>query len=482
MKSVILTLQEQIKKKEVTKEEVLYQSLKDTHENHEKCNSFVTILDDACLNEKEGMLEGIPYALKDNFSTKVILTTGSSNTLKNYVPVYDATVYEKLKNAGATLVGKTVMDEFGLGATGTTGHTGVVKNPFDITRQAGGSSAGSACVVASGAVPFAIGSDTGDSVRKPAAYCGIVGYKPTYGMISRYGLFPFASSLDHVGVLSRNVMDAAIVTDAIKGLDERDMTTFDSSEIHLTKALQNMNLEGKKLFYIKEIADINFYENPSDELKKTLSLFQETLENAKKSGFEVFEESMDEALLSAIPSTYTCISCAEATSNLSNLTGIIFGPRGESKDVTEMMKEHRTNGFSPLIKRRLIIGSYVLQKENQEKYFLNASRVRHLIVEKMNAFFEKYDALILPCSSGGAKPLEGEQNVISKSSAVLENHMVIGNFGGFPSITIPNGLVNGLPVGINLTSKIKNDAELLTIAAKLEEILDIHYEIGGSVL
>ena len=147
-----------------------------------------------------------------------------------------------------------------------------------------------------------------------------------------------------------------------------------------------------------------------------------------------------------------------------------------------MMKEHRTNGFSPLIKRRLIIGSYVLQKENQEKYFLNASRVRHLIVEKMNAFFEKYDALILPCSSGGAKPLEGEQNVISKSSAVLENHMVIGNFGGFPSITIPNGLVNGLPVGINLTSKIKNDAELLTIAAKLEEILDIHYEIGGSVL
>ena len=282
MKSVILPLQEQIKKKEVTKEEVLYQSLKDTHENHEKCNSFVTILDDTCLNEKTGILEGIPYALKDNFSTKGILTTGSSNTLKNYVPVYDATVYEKLKNAGATLVGKTVMDEFGLGATGTTGHTGVVKNPFDITRQAGGSSAGSACVVASGAVPFAIGSDTGDSVRKPAAYCGIVGYKPTYGMISRYGLFPFASSLDHVGVLSRSVMDAAIVTDAIKGLDERDMTTFDSSEIHLTKALQNMNLEGKKLFYIKEIADINFYENPSDELKKTLSLFQETLENADR--------------------------------------------------------------------------------------------------------------------------------------------------------------------------------------------------------
>ena len=170
--------------------------MKSVLENQEKCNSFVTILDP--LETSSGNLQNIPYALKDNISTKGILTTGSSNTLKNYIPVYDATVYQKLKEVGAVCIGKTVMDEFGLGATGTTGHTGVVKNPWDESLQAGGSSAGSAACVAAGVVPFAIGTDTGDSIRKPAAYCGIVGYKPTYGMISRYGVYHFASSLDHV--------------------------------------------------------------------------------------------------------------------------------------------------------------------------------------------------------------------------------------------------------------------------------------------
>lgn len=477
MKSVILDIQNSIDNQSIAKEEILESSLLKAQENQKKCNSFVTILSDAKVNELNGTLSGIPYALKDNFSTKGILTTASSNTLKNYVPVYNATVYEKLTRSGATLIGKTVMDEFGLGATGTTGHTGVVKNPFDITRQAGGSSAGSAASVAAGVVPFAIGSDTGDSVRKPAAYCGIVGYKPTYGMISRYGLFPFASSLDHVGVLTRSVLDAAIVVDAIKGLDEKDMTTFDSQDIHLTEVLKNSSNKKFKLFYIKEIANLDSYEKPSDELKETLSLFHQTLDKAKELGFEVCEESIDKTLLKAIPSTYTCISCAEATSNLSNLTGIIFGPRGKGESITEVMTGHRTEGFSPLIKRRLIIGSYVLQKENQEKYFLNAKRVRNLIVTKMNELFARYDALILPCSSGGAKNLEN--NVCEKGTEILENHMVIGNFGGFPSITIPNGLVNNLPVGINLTSKIKNDETMLMIASALEDALNIEYDLGG---
>ena len=164
------------------------------------------------------ILNGIPYALKDNFSTKGILTTGSSNILKNYVPVFDSTVYKKLKNAGAVLVGKTVLDELAMGGSGLTGHTGIVKNPWDTTRIAGGSSAGSATSVAKGIVPFSIGSDTGDSVRKPASYCGVVGFKPTYGRISRFGLFPFASSLDHVGIFARNVFDTALVTDVLKDL------------------------------------------------------------------------------------------------------------------------------------------------------------------------------------------------------------------------------------------------------------------------
>lgn len=478
MKSEILELQKRMNEEENGFSKIIKDAKEKAIQNQKECNSFVTLIENPKEEAEKGPLYGIPYGLKDNFSTKDILTTASSKTLSNYVPVYDATVYEKLKNAGAILIGKTTMDEFGLGGTGTTAHTGVVKNPYDLTKQAGGSSAGSAASVADDVYPFAIGSDTGDSIRKPAAYCGIVGYKPTYGLISRYGMLPFASSLDHVGVLTNYVKDAAIVVDAIKGKDDKDMTSIDSSNINLTDACER-KFTPKKLFYIKEIMDLKNYQNPSEELKKSFQLFFETIEKAKEIGIDVQEESIDQRLLEAIPATYTCISCAEATSNLSNLTGIIFGPRGESSDVTKMMKEHRTDGFSPLIKRRLVIGSYVLQKENQEKYFLNAQRVRRLIVEKMNELLKEYDALILPCSEKGAKPLEGVHDVLSKESLILENHMVIGNFGGFPSITIPNGYVENLPVGINLTAKVKDDENLLNIAANLEKIIHFQKRVGG---
>lgn len=478
MNSQILNIQNKIKDCEITKEEILKNTLKKVEENNQICNSFETILKNQNPNEKKGNLEGICYALKDNVSTKSILTTASSDTLKNYIPVYNATVYEKLIDSGATLIGKTTMDEFGLGGSGITGHKGVVKNPWDITRQAGGSSSGSAAVVASGAVPFAIGTDTGDSIRKPAAYCGIVGYKPTYGMISRYGIIPFASSLDHVGVLTNSVLDAAIVVDNIKGKDEKDMTSWNSDSLHLKEAVEK-ETTAKSLCYIKEITELEYYQNPTDELKQTLELFHNTLEIARTAGFEVHEISIPLEILNAIPATYICISCAEATSNLSNLTGIIFGPRGKSKNPTEMIKEHRTEGLSPLIKRRLIIGSYILQKENQEKYFLNAQRVRNLVVTKIKEQLEQYDALILPCSSGGAKPLEGSFDIITSSNNILENHMVIANFGGFPSITIPNGWINHLPIGINLTSNQKQDEKLLNIAATLEEKINFKNSIEG---
>ncbi|MCI8394678.1 MAG: Asp-tRNA(Asn)/Glu-tRNA(Gln) amidotransferase subunit GatA [Bacilli bacterium] len=476
MKSEILQLQKRFQLESFDFGNYLELLQKKLKVHQDKCNSFVTLLNPTL--KREGVLSGVPYALKDNFSTKGILTTASSNTLKNYIPVYNATVYEKLLESGALLVGKTTMDEFGMGATGTTGHTGVVTNPFDETRQAGGSSAGSAAVVASGILPFALGSDTGDSVRKPAAYCGIVGYKPTYGLISRYGMFPFASSLDHVGVLTRTVKDAAIVVDQIKGQDPKDMTSIDSSQIHLQKRLENKENKHKKLFYLKEIMDIDRYENPSEDLKETFALFEKTLVKAKELGWSVQSESIDVTLLEALASSYMCISCAEATSNLSNLTGIIFGLRGKSNQINEMIKESRTDGFSPLIKRRLVIGSYVLQKENQEKYFKNAMRVRKLIVDRMNELFQTYDALILPCGEGRAKLLDGSKNSFSKEVAVLENHMVIGNFGGFPSITIPNGYIKGLPVGINLTGAVRDDENLLEIADSLEEKIDFQL-FGG---
>lgn len=477
----IKELHEDLLNKKVTSKELIDESLEKCHSIQDKTNAFVTIIDDIKETEVTNeLVSGIPYGIKDNFSTKDILSTGSSNTLKDYVPFFDATAVANLKKKGAVGVTKTVMDELGMGGTGTTGHTGIVHNPWDLDRMTAGSSAGSAASVACGCYPFALGSDTGDSIRKPAAYCGIVGYKPTYGMISRYGLFPFACSLDTVGVLSRSVEDAAIAVDAMKGIDPKDMTSWDSSDIELYKNL-NKDVKGKKLFYIKEIVDLANYENPSEELKSHMENFNKTIELCKSLGIEVDEVSIDKALLNAIPSVYVVISCAEATSNMSNLTGIIFGPRGEGDNPMTMMKDHRTKGFSPLIKRRFVIGSYVLQKENQEKYFINAKRVRRLIVDKMNELFENYDGLILPVGSGPAKFIEGSKNALSSSNNVLEDHLQIGNFGGFPSITIPNGFINNLPVGVNITGKVKDDINVLNIAYALESNMKFKNQLAKEV-
>ena len=479
MNKSIEELHELLKTGKVTSKELIEESLELSHKVQEKCNAFVTILDDAKEVEvTDNLLSGIPCGIKDNYSTKGVLSTGSSNTLKDYVPFFDATAYEKLKNAGAIMVNKTVLDEFGMGGTGTTGHTGVVKNPWDTSRMCAGSSAGSAAAVAAGVYPYATGSDTGDSIRKPAAYCGIVGYKPTYGMISRYGLFPFASSLDHLGVLTRNVKDAAIVVDNMKGIDKYDMTSWDSSNIHLKDSL-NGEVKGKKLCYIKEICDINNYSNPNKELKEHLENFMKTIEKCKELGIEVDEVSVDQTLLNASPAVYVVISCAEATSNMSNLTGIVFGPRAEGQTYEEMMKNYRTKGFSPLIKRRFVIGSYVLQSQNKERYFRNAQRVRRLLVDKWKSLFKEYDAVILPVGSGPAKYLDNDKNMLSSDTDVLEEHLQIGNYGGFPSITIPNGFIDNLPVGVNITGNCFDDENVLNIAYALESAMPYKNQIAG---
>ena len=475
----IIKLHEMLKNNETTVEELVNDSLKKAHELQEKCNAFVTIMDDNKVEVNDNLLSGIPYGIKDNYSTKGILSTGSSNTLKDYVPFFDATAVANLKKNGAVSIAKTALDEFGMGGTGLTAHTGIIKNPWDTTRICGGSSAGSACSVAYGVYPYALGSDTGDSIRKPAGYCGIVGYKPTYGMISRFGLFPFASSLDTCGVLTRSVEDAAIVVDGMKGIDENDQTSWNSSNINLYNHLSK-DVKGKKLFYIKEITDINNYPHASNELKVHLENYQKALEKLRNIGVTVEEVSIDKTLLSVIPGVYVCISCAEATSNMSNLTGISFGPRGNGENVMDMIKDYRTKGFSPLIKRRFVIGSYVLQKENQERYFLNACRVRRLIVDKFKSLFKEYDGFILPVGSGVAPLIEGlNEKVDDDELAILENHLQIGNFGGFPSITIPNGFINGLPVGINITGNCYDDQTVLNLAYALEDLMDYKNMVVG---
>lgn len=452
----------------VTSDKLFEEAVNKAYKYQDVYNSFVTIMDkkdEVCSNS---ILSGIPYALKDNISTKGILTTASSNILKDYIPLYDATIYKKLKNSGAVLMGKTVLDELAMGGTGTTGHTGIVRNPWNKDRMIGGSSAGSAASVALGIVPFAIGSDTGDSIRKPAAYGGVVGYKPTYGRISRYGLFSFASSLDHVGVFARSVKDVSYVMDVVKGHDDKDMTSLPDEDVSYASELDN-DVSGKKLFYIKEAIEID---NGNNELKEIISNFKSVLEKCKELGMIVEEVSFDKELLEAIYPVYNVISCAEATSNNSNLTGIPFGNRVDGKNVNDIMMNTRTNGFSELIKRRFVIGSYVLQKENQEKLFLNACRVRRLIVNRMNELFEKYDGLIMPTSGNIAPLFDDASDKLSDEYLILGNHLVIGNFGGFPSISIPSGFVNDMPVSVNITGRAKEDSLVLNMANKVESLLD----------
>ena len=451
----------------VTSEMLFEEATSKAKKYQDEYNSFVTIMDNKEELEGNSILRGIPYALKDNISTKGILTTASSNILKDYIPLYDATIYKKLKESGAVLMGKTVLDELAMGGTGTTGHTGIVRNPWNKERMIGGSSAGSAAAVALGIVPFAIGSDTGDSIRKPAAYGGVVGYKPTYGRISRYGLFAFASSLDHLGVFARSVKDVSYVMDIVKGHDEKDMTSLPDEDISYVDNIDN-DIKGKKLFYIKEVMDIT---SDNDESKNIMDNFKEVISKCKSLGFEVEEVTFGKELLEAIYPVYNVISCAEATSNNSNLTGIPFGSRVEASNVYDIMMKTRTEGFSELIKRRFVIGSYVLQKENQEKLFLNASRVRRLIVDRMNELFKKYDGLIMPSTPDIAPLFNEASDKLSDEYLILGNHLVIGNFGGFPSISIPSGFVNNMPISVNITGRAKEDSLVLNLANKLEEVL-----------
>ena len=371
------------------------------------------------------------------------------------------------------MIGKTNMDELAMGGTGLTGNAGIVKNPYDEERIAAGSSAGSAVAVATKTVPFAIGTDTGDSIRKPAAYTGVVGYKPSYGLISRYGLFAFASSLDTIGVITNSVIDAATVVNTVKGSDDKDMTTIkDMDEIDLTKDFNN--LKSKKLFYIKEIVDKSKYTNPNTI--KIIDDFNKLLDTLKDKGYEIYEESIDENLLKALKPVYTSISCAEVTSNNSNLTGISFGHREKGESAMDVIKNFRTKNFSSLIKRRFVIGSFILQKENQEKYFINAKKVRRVVVNTFNELFTIYDGLILPAQSDIAPKICDTTDEMGKDENVLDNHLVIGNFGGYPSITLPYNKLGGMPVGINITSGFKNDSYMLAIANDIEKIIkeDIH--------
>lgn len=431
-------------------------------QNNSKLNNIVTFVEPQ--NEGNGLLKDVPYVLKDNFSTKGIKTTGCCNLLNNYVPVFDSTVYKKLKEAGAVLVGKASMDELAMGGTNKYSNIGPCHNPYDLNRISGGSSGGSAVAVASGEVPFAIGSDTGDSVRKPASFCGIVGVKPTYGRISRYGVIPYASSLDHVGYFTTNVSDAALLLEVLAGRDDKDLTSSNEKVLQYSKLL-NPDVKNKKILIFKNVID-------SIKNKDVLDSFNNLLSSLKKNGAIIEEVSFDDTLIKAIFPTYYVISNAEATANHSNLSGVLFGDSKDGESVDDIMINTRTNGFNSYVKKRFVIGSYALKADNQDKIFRKAQKIRRLIVDEIMAKLRNADALIAPAASDVA-PLINDDSLLDQLSdtyLIADNYMAIANFAGLPSITVPLGYSNNLPFGVNITCNLFKEDTMFNISKAVEDI------------
>ena len=426
--------------------------------------------------EANNPLWGIPFVIKDNMSTKNVPTTASSNILNGYIPVYDAAVVERLKNAKAVPIGKTTLDELAMGGTGTSGHLGITFNPWDDskTRLVGGSSCGSAAATAAGIVPFALASDTGDSTRKPASLAGLVGFKPTWSRISRYGLFPFAPSLDTVGIFARNVEDVAIVTEVLSGRDNRDSTSSNKPVDKYYEKIKN-SCEKRRISIVKEIRD-------SVKDKDILDAFNKTVEGFKKRGFEIKEVSLPNDLLLSLFPTYFVISCAEATSNNANMDGIKFGPLSNGTTFEEVMSDARTKGFGELIKRRFVIGSFALMKENQHDLFLRAQKNRRRIVEAINNILSDSDFIYLPAAPSIAPKFNEASDRLSDEYLIADNHLCLGNFAGLPSITLPIGFKDGMPFGANLMGRAFEETVLFQVSYELEQITGLAniYAKGGN--
>ncbi len=467
----IKEIHEALLKKEVKVSDLVKEAIercKNDNFNALEATNYEEALKEAYELDKEevpsdNFLFGIPYICKDNLSTRGIETTAGSNILNGYVPSFDATVVKILKENKAIMIAKSTLDELAMGGSGKSGHKGIQYNPYDETKNhlIGGSSSGSAVVTAASYVPFALGSDTGDSIRKPASYAGLVGYKPTYGLISRFGLFPFSVSLDHVGYFTRSVEDAAILFDYLNKYDVNDYT---SSLKERTKVYPLNEKKTHKIAVIKEIID-------SIKDEEILSAFKKLLTKLESEGNQVDFVSVDSSILKAIYPSYIIISSAEATSNNANLDGIKFGNRKEGNSYQEVMFNTRNEGFSELIKRRFVLGSYALMSENQEEVYLKAKKVRRVVVDTINKLFEEYDAFIAPSSPTAAHSLNEVSDNLDDTYLIADNYLGIGNFGGYPSITIPLDInKEHLPFGLSITGKIFDDAKVLEIAKECEDI------------
>jgi aspartyl-tRNA(Asn)/glutamyl-tRNA(Gln) amidotransferase subunit A len=417
---------------------------------------------DAALSrgEDRGLLHGIPIAVKDNMVTRGVETTCSSRILSGYVPPYDATVVERLKAGGAVIVGKTNLDEFAMGSSTENSAYGTSRNPWDPDRVPGGSSGGSAAVVAVGSALGALGSDTGGSIRQPASLCGVVGMKPTYGLVSRYGLIAFASSLDQIGPITRTVGDSVIVFEAIAGHDPSDATSY-RGDLPDARADLEKGVKGLRIGIVRELS--------GDGIQPGVAAaFQETLDRLRDAGAEVREVSLPstEYALSA----YYLIAPAECSANLARFDGVRYGPRIDGASVEEMMSATRRDGFGPEVTRRILLGTYALSAGYFDAFYGQAQKVRTLVSEDFKEAYAEVDVLVTPTSPTTAFAV-GERADDPLAMYLSDICTIPSNLSGDPAISVPVGLDDdGLPVGFQVLAPALGEGVMFRVAAEVERL------------
>lgn len=469
-------LSEMLEKGEITSEQLVKAYYNRIESLDNKVGAYITLDKENALNkakeidikraagEKLLALAGIPMAIKDNICTKGVKTTCASHMLENFIPPYNATIMDKLEAQGAIMLGKTNMDEFGMGGTNENSYFYPVRNPWDLEKVAGGSSGGSAAAVAAGEAVFSIGTDTGGSVRQPASWCGLVGLKPTNGIISRYGAVAFSSSLDQLGPITRDVTDMALVLNAIVGHDEKDSTSLSKEYPNYKNALVQ-DIKGIRIALPKE-----YFSEGIDQEVKDAVLF--AVEKLKEQGAMVEEISMP-LVKYALPAYYI-IACAEASSNLGRFDGVAYGHRAKNyEDVSELYSKTRDEGFGTEVKRRIMLGTFALSAESYDAYYKKALQTTTLIKQEYNKVFENYDVIISPTMPTTAKQLGAKQE--DPIQAYLSDICTVNaNIVGIPAISIPCGLDSkGLPIGMQLMSRAFGEETLLKVAYTFEQSTDV---------
>ncbi|MDG1938950.1 MAG: Asp-tRNA(Asn)/Glu-tRNA(Gln) amidotransferase subunit GatA [Pseudomonadales bacterium] len=470
-------IQSLLQQKQLSSREITQHYLDRIAQQNSTYNCYISVDDQGALSAADaadaaiagganGALLGVPFAHKDIFCTQGIKTTCGSKMLDNFIPPYDATVVAKMKADGAVMLGKTNMDEFAMGSSNETSYFGAVKNPWDLDTVPGGSSGGSAAAVAARLAPAATGTDTGGSIRQPAALCGITGLKPTYGRVSRYGMIAFASSLDQAGPMTRTAEDAALLLNSMSGHDAKDSTSTDIAVPDYTATL-NQPIKGLKIGLPKEYFD--------DRLDTAMaSKVQAALAELEKLGAVLVDIELPNSALS-VPAYYV-IAPAEASSNLSRFDGVRYGYRCENpKDLEDLYTRTRTEGFGDEVKRRILVGAYALSAGYYDAYYRKAQQVRRLIKQDFVSAFEKVDIIAGPTSPSPAFKF-GEKGDDPVAMYLEDIYTIAVNLAGLPAMSLPAGMMNNMPVGLQLVGNYFAEQQLLNAAHQFQTVTDWHQQ------